>query len=176
MDEEREAGGAGSPGGGVDHREDSGRGGVEQERGGEKTPAPRPPLLLRLFRRRVDEREVERLREEERRLREEYKRLKKEVEKLRKEVEEHEALVKALKARDERALAKAFRLFRDWFEETHEIIAVETLKRSLERPPIWWQWLMLLVVGALGGLGLGFALAINMIHGTPIPIHVVCRP
>lgn len=45
------------------------------------------------------------------------------------------------------------------------------LQRALERPPIWWQWLMLLLFGAFGGLGVGVFLALFfMPKQTPIVI------
>ena len=29
------------------------------------------------------------------------------------------------------------------------------LQRAMEKPPIWWQWIMLFAIGVLGGTGLG---------------------
>jgi len=29
------------------------------------------------------------------------------------------------------------------------------LQRAMEKPPIWWQWLILVAIGILGGIGLG---------------------
>ncbi len=44
-------------------------------------------------------------------------------------------------------------------EDVLNATLVEAIKRANERPPIWWQWLMLIGVGILGGVGLGLAIA-----------------
>ncbi|MCD6488651.1 MAG: hypothetical protein J7K21_05445 [Desulfurococcales archaeon] len=47
------------------------------------------------------------------------------------------------------------------------------LSRALERPSIWWQWLMLLMFGFLGGLGFGALLGLWLLPKPEIPpIHV----
>jgi hypothetical protein len=99
----------------------------------------------------------------------------KEYERLRREVERKRRLIKGLKERDEKALKEAFELFRDWFEETHEIIAINTLRAAAEKPPVWWQWLMLIAIGVFGGIGLGILISTYLLHGNPIPVQVICR-
>jgi len=94
----------------------------------------------------------EKLAKEKQRLEEEASKLEREVAKLRK-------LVEGLKEQREEAIKEAFNLFRDWFYETNEIIVLNILRRAAEKPPIWWQWLMLIAVGVLGGLGLGYFIA-----------------
>ena len=44
-------------------------------------------------------------------------------------------------------------------EDALQKVFVESIKIAYERPPIWWQWLMLIGVGILGGVGLGLAIA-----------------
>jgi len=47
------------------------------------------------------------------------------------------------------------------------------LSRALERPSIWWQWLMLFIFGFLGGLGFGAFLALWFMPKPEIPPIVV---
>jgi len=156
-----------------------GRGGGAEVGAGEASRGGGLASLLRLFRRgagggkakgnrSVSEGDIERLREELERLEEEYERLRREVERKRR-------LIKGLKERDEKALKEAFELFRDWFEETHEIIAINTLRAAAEKPPVWWQWLMLIAIGVFGGIGLGILISTYLLHGNPIPVQVICR-
>jgi len=44
-------------------------------------------------------------------------------------------------------------------EDALQKVFVESIKAAYEKPPIWWQWLMLILVGVMGGLGLGVVLA-----------------
>lgn len=49
---------------------------------------------------------------------------------------------------------------------------VEAIRRANERPPVWWQWLMLFVFGAMAGTGLGIIIAIKggiVGAGAPVP-------
>ncbi len=48
---------------------------------------------------------------------------------------------------------------KDDVEDVLNATLVEAIKRANERPPVWWQWLFLIGVGILGGLGLGLAVA-----------------
>ena len=36
-----------------------------------------------------------------------------------------------------------------------ENAVAQGLQRAMEKPPIWWQWLLLFAIGVLGGTGLG---------------------
>jgi len=55
-------------------------------------------------------------------------------------------------------------------EDVLQATLVEAIKRANERPPIWWQWLMILVMGAFGGLGLGIVVASKILyHAPPVP-------
>ena len=36
---------------------------------------------------------------------------------------------------------------------------VNAIRSANQRPPEWWQWLLLFIFGALGGVGLGIVLA-----------------
>lgn len=49
-------------------------------------------------------------------------------------------------------------------EDALDATLVEAIKRANERPPVWWQWLLLFIFGALGGIGVGIALAPHLLH------------
>lgn len=53
-------------------------------------------------------------------------------------------------------------------------IIVSIIRRASERPPIWWQWLMLFVFGTLAGLGLGVLISYLLMPRTIVvpPINV----
>ena len=44
-------------------------------------------------------------------------------------------------------------------EDALEATLVEAIKQANERPPLWWQWLLLFIFGALAGVGLGIVIA-----------------
>ena len=53
------------------------------------------------------------------------------------------------------------------------------LSRALERPSIWWQWLILFIFGFLGGLGFGAFLALWFMPKPTIPpinINITAPP
>lgn len=52
-------------------------------------------------------------------------------------------------------------------EDALNVVFVEAVKRAYEKPPIWWQWLMILAMGVFGGLGLGLAAAQLLGFGGP---------
>jgi len=58
---------------------------------------------------------------------------------------------------------------------TIEESVMKGLQRALEKPPIWWQWLMLLLFGAFGGIGLGIFISLFFMPKSPGGITVV-RP
>ena len=59
-------------------------------------------------------------------------------------------------------------------QELVENIIVNALARAMERKPIWWQWLMLIVVGILAGMGLGAFLQLQFgYHPTCLTVQVV---
>jgi hypothetical protein len=44
-------------------------------------------------------------------------------------------------------------------EDALQATLVNAIRSANERPPIWWQWLLLFVFGSFAGLGLGIVLA-----------------
>ena len=46
-------------------------------------------------------------------------------------------------------------------EDALDATLVQAIRAANERPPQWWQWLLLFVFGALGGMGLGVILAVK---------------
>ncbi len=44
-------------------------------------------------------------------------------------------------------------------EDALDATLVQAIRAANERPPQWWQWLLLFIFGALGGMGLGVILA-----------------
>ena len=44
-------------------------------------------------------------------------------------------------------------------EDALDATLVNAIRAANERPPQWWQWLLLFLFGALGGMGLGVVLA-----------------
>ncbi len=50
-------------------------------------------------------------------------------------------------------------------------IIVDIIHRASERPAIWWQWLMLILVGMAGGIGLGI-----LISNLMLPRQVIVPP
>ena len=51
---------------------------------------------------------------------------------------------------------------KSWLEENFSVIFVNVLRRTMEKPPIWWQWLGVLLMGLFGGIGLGLILGIYL--------------
>jgi hypothetical protein len=50
-------------------------------------------------------------------------------------------------------------------------IIVDIIRRASERPAVWWQWLMLIIVGILGGIGIGI-----LISNLTLPRQVIVPP
>jgi len=50
-------------------------------------------------------------------------------------------------------------------------IIVDIIHRASERPAVWWQWLMLILVGVAGGIGLGI-----LISNIMLPRQIVIPP
>ncbi len=50
-------------------------------------------------------------------------------------------------------------------------IIVDIIHRASERPAIWWQWLMLILVGIDGGIGLGI-----LISNLMLPRQIIIPP
>lgn len=46
-------------------------------------------------------------------------------------------------------------------EDALEATLVNAIRSANERPPVWWQWLLLFAFGAMGGIGLGIVLAVK---------------
>lgn len=58
----------------------------------------------------------------------------------------------------------------DQIEQQLSDIIVNTLQRASEKPPIWWQWISLLLIGVAGGIGLGIAISYFMLpHQIIVP-------
>ncbi len=50
-------------------------------------------------------------------------------------------------------------------------IIVDIIHRASERPAVWWQWLMLILVGVAGGIGLGI-----LISNLMLPRQIIIPP
>ena len=53
-------------------------------------------------------------------------------------------------------------VLREFEEEARSTLAkvlTEAMREATEKPPIWWQWLMLMGMGVMGGIGLGLMIA-----------------
>ena len=50
-------------------------------------------------------------------------------------------------------------------EDALNSVFVDAIKAASEREPLWWQWLLLFVFGALAGVGLGLALGVKVFGG-----------
>jgi hypothetical protein len=63
---------------------------------------------------------------------------------------------------------KAFiELVKEDVEDALQKVFVEAVKTAYEKPPIWWQWLLLMGIGVLGGIGLGIALSPHVLPSFP---------
>ncbi len=56
---------------------------------------------------------------------------------------------------------------REDVEDALQATLVNAIRAANERPPVWWQWLFLIAVGVMGGLGLGIVLAAKTGIGSP---------
>ena len=56
-------------------------------------------------------------------------------------------------------------------EDALQATLVNAIRAANERPPVWWQWLLLFVFGAMAGLGLGIVLAAKtgIVSGPSLP-------
>ena len=56
-------------------------------------------------------------------------------------------------------------------EDALQATLVNAIRAANERPPQWWQWLLLFIFGAMGGVGLGVILAAKtgIVSGAPVP-------
>ncbi len=68
------------------------------------------------------------------------------------------------KKREDRKDAEAefkycLELVKEQIQEQLDVIMVNALKRASERPSKWWEWLFLIIVGIMGGVGLGLLIA-----------------
>ncbi len=70
---------------------------------------------------------------------------------------------------------RVLEIVKEELEDALDKIVVEALKRASERPPIWWQWLILFGFGALAGMGVGLALS-RFVMPTPTPEVTVVSP
>lgn len=50
---------------------------------------------------------------------------------------------------------------REDVEDALEATLVNAIRSANERPPIWWQWLLLFIFGTMAGIGLGIVLAVK---------------
>jgi hypothetical protein len=50
-------------------------------------------------------------------------------------------------------------------EDALNAVFVEAIKAANEREPVWWQWLLLFVFGALAGVGLGVVIGMKVMGG-----------
>ncbi len=50
---------------------------------------------------------------------------------------------------------RCLELVKDELQQQMDTIVVNTLRKASEKPPIWWQWLLLFIFGFLGGTGFG---------------------
>jgi uncharacterized membrane-anchored protein YitT (DUF2179 family) len=65
---------------------------------------------------------------------------------------------------------KLINTIKEEVEGIMEDVFVNAIRAANERPPIWWQWLMLIIVGALSGIGIGIVLALKGgLVGSPVP-------
>ena len=55
-------------------------------------------------------------------------------------------------------------------EDALEATLVNAIKQANEKPSKWWEWLFLLVAGALAGMGLGYFLAMRSIEALPVVV------
>ena len=50
---------------------------------------------------------------------------------------------------------------REDVEDALDATLVQAIRSANERPPVWWQWLMLFLFGAMAGVGLGIVLSVK---------------
>ena len=62
---------------------------------------------------------------------------------------------------EEEEIRHCIELSKTWLEENLSIIYVNVLRRTLEKPPVWWQWISILLMGVLAGVGLGVFIGIQ---------------
>ena len=46
-------------------------------------------------------------------------------------------------------------------EDALNATLVNAIKTANERPPVWWQWLLLFIFGTFAGIGLGIVLSVK---------------
>lgn len=62
---------------------------------------------------------------------------------------------------------------KDWLQKNLDVFVVDALRRATETPPIWWQWLLLVMVGVFAGIGLGVLIAYLTFPKAPIQQPIV---
>ena len=64
---------------------------------------------------------------------------------------------------------KIIELITEDVEDALQNVLVNAIKTANERTPLWWQWVLLMLMGALGGIGIGLLLAVKTGIGTSVP-------